>query len=217
VLETATLETLLEAWLESLSMTRLDPGSLVLAVFGVMCCFFGYRTIRLLLDVSGFAVLGLTSAVLAGYFAEGNLVIVGLALLAGGITGGIIAHLAYRVGVTLFGGGMSALLAWNWAQLVVEQSNYALALVLIAGLSGAAAAFFLERFAVTLISAAVGAWFTMRGILLLLEAMEITPARPDTGTALQSLSTEVLSWMALLIAGFVFQLVAGSRKKKSGQ
>ncbi len=215
--ETVVLEHMLQPWIESVSMLHLDSGTIILAASGLLCCFFGYRTIRLLLDASGFVALGLTSALVTGYFAEGNLAAVGLALVTGGITGGIIAHLAYRFGVTVFGGGMSALVAWNWGQILFEQANYALALVVVSALSGAAAAFFLERYAVSVITAAIGAWFAMRGILLLLEAMEITPARPDTPAALQDLSTELLSWMALTVMGFLFQLIAGRRKKTSGQ
>ncbi|OQB41731.1 MAG: hypothetical protein BWY09_00543 [Candidatus Hydrogenedentes bacterium ADurb.Bin179] len=216
-METAALTDSLKPWIESLSMTRLDPASILLAAGGILCCFFGYRTIRFLLDVSGFVATGLAAALVAGYFTEGNLAVVGIALMAGGITGGIIVHLAYRLGVVVFSGGMSALVAWYWARMAFDESNYGIALVLVAALSGAAASFLLERYAVSLITAAIGAWFAMRGILLLLEAMGITPERPDTGPALQDLSTELLAWLALTGMGVLFQLVAGRRKKGSGQ
>ncbi|NLH75792.1 MAG: PDZ domain-containing protein, partial [Acidobacteria bacterium] len=44
----------------------LDPASVALAACGILCCFFGYRTTKLLLDVSGFVILGLAAALLVG-------------------------------------------------------------------------------------------------------------------------------------------------------
>lgn len=196
-------------------MVELNPASIALAACGIVCCFFGYRTAKLLLDVSGFVVLGLVASLAVGFFSDGNLAAMLGALVAGGILGAVIAHLAYRAGVMLFGCGVCALAAWNWAQLSLESGGI-LAAVVLGGLVGGLAAFFLERFTVSLITAGLGAWFTVQGVFLLLEEMGVTPEKQETGSFLDSLPSWLFAWLALTVVGFLFQLVAGKLWKTSG-
>lgn len=215
-MEGIVVEKLLEPYLDSLSMLELDPASVALAVCGILCCFFGYRTTKLLLDVSGFAVLGLAASLTVGYLSEGNLAAILCALVAGGLLGAGIAHFAYRIGVTLFGCGVSGLVAWNWAQGALE-GNQALAAVVLGALAGGLAAFFLERFTVRVITSMLGAWFTVQGVFLLLESMDVTPVHPETGEALRDVPSRFIAWGVLALVGFLFQLVAGRRKKASAE
>ena len=197
-------------------MEQLNPGSIGLAACGILCCFFGYRTTRLLLDASGFVVLGLIGVLGAGFASGGHLLFMLGGLAAGGLLGLLVAHFIYRLGLMLFGGGLGALVAWSYADTFLE-GNAAIAAIVIAGVASGLAALFLERFTLSLVTAALGAWFTVRGVFLILEAMEITPVRPETGASLAHISTMVLAWAALTGVGFLFQVVAGGRKKSSGQ
>lgn len=215
-MESIPVEKLLEPYLDSLSMVQLDPASVALAACGILCCFFGYRTTKLLLDVSGFVILGLAAALLVGFLSEGDLGAVLCALIAGGVLGAGVAHFAYRIGVMLFGCGITALVAWNWVQVALEE-NHALAAVVLGGLVGGLAAFFLERFTVRLVTAMLGGWFTVQGVFLLLESMDVTPVQPETGEAFRNVPTQAVAWAVLTLVGFLFQLVAGRRKKTSGE
>ena len=215
-MENIPVEKLLEPYLKSLSMVQLDPASVALAACGILCCFFGYRTTKLLLDVSGFVVLGLAASLLVGFLSEGKLVAILCALIIGGFLGAVIAHFAYRIGVMLFGCGITALVAWNWVQVAMEE-NHALAAVILGGLAVGLAAFFLERFTVLLVTAMLGGWFTVQGVFLLLESMDVTPIHPETGGALRNVPTQAVAWGVLTIVGFLFQLVAGRRKKAAAE
>lgn len=215
-MEQVVLENMLRPYLESFSMVELNPASIALAACGILCCFFGYRTTKLLLDVSGFVVLGLACSLAVGFFSGGDMAGMLGGLVAGGILGAVIAHMAYRAGVMLFGCGVTALGAWNWAQYSMESGGI-LAAVVLGGLAGGLAAFFLERFAVSLITAGLGAWFTVQGVFLLLEEMGVTPEKQETGGLLDTVPPRIFAWIVLTFVGFLFQLVAGRFKKTSGQ
>lgn len=197
-------------------MEQLNPVSLLLAACGIVCCFFGYRTARLLLDISGFVVVGLLSLLAGGVLTEGNLMVMFGALVVGGILGAVLAHFIYKLGLALFGGGLSALIAWSYADIYLE-ANAFIAAVVVAAVVGGIASLFLQRFTLSLITAGLGAWFTVEGVFLLLEAMEITPVRPEAGERLAQVSTMVLAWVILTGMGFIFQLVSARRKKASGE
>ncbi len=179
---------------------------------GLLCCFFGYRTTRFLLDAIGFIALGLAAALLTGIVSDGNLALMGLALLVGGVAGALLAHFVYRLGISFLAGAASGVIAW---QIMSLYDDTAMTWVVVgaAALSSGLLAIFLTRFFTSLSTAAIGAWFVARGTFVLLAKLDITPRLPDAENTLAAMSPAIISWLVLAGAGLVFQLIFGKRKK----
>lgn len=198
--------------MESFTLEESPAALLLLAACGLLCCFFGYRTTRFLLDAIGFVTLGLGAALLAGAVSDGHLVFMGVALLVGGIAGGLLAHFVYRLGVALFVGGACAFLAWHIMQFY-DEPRLTWVIVVAAALSGGLLAGFLSRLFISLATAVSGGLFVARGMFGLLAYFEITPRLPEMGSGFDATPPLLISWLALTVAGFIFQLLLGGRKK----
>jgi|GEM_PF-1253811 membrane-associated HD superfamily phosphohydrolase len=214
-LESVVLEKYLLPHLDVFQMVELNPATVVLTLCGIVCCFFGHRTTKLFLDLSGFAVLGLLAALTVGFFSDGNVPYMSVALMVGGILGAIITHMAYRLGIILFGGGIITLAAWNYLQPTWD-SGILFAFVILAALVGGLASFFLERFTISLITAGLGAWFTVQGVFLILQAMGVSSEGEEAAATLKTNSSIGLSWLLLAALGFLFQLIEKKFRKASG-
>ena len=197
---------------ESIALEESSFALCALIACGLLCCFFGYRTTRILLDAVGFIALGLAAALLVGVASDGNLALMGVALLVGGVVGALLAHFVYRLGVSFLAGAAAGLIAWQIMSLY-DDSAMTWVVVGASALSSGLLAMFFTRFFTSLSTAAIGAWFVARGTFALLEHIEITPRLSDSENTLAAMSPAVISWLVLAGVGLVFQLIFGKRKK----
>lgn len=183
------------------------PAALLFLVGGVLSCFLGQRTFRIVLGLYGFVI---------GVLAAGS--IVGpadstrdlLLLIGGGLGGALALVLAYFIGVALLGAAFAALAVHGVAaQLGTEPA----AMVVIgATIAGALAALWLQRYVIVVGTAFGGAWLLVMGALGLWHREAVTglgsaasgwqayPLRPAPGE-----SWVLIVWLLLAIAGLVAQ------------
>jgi hypothetical protein len=184
------------------------PAAVLFLVGGLLSCFLGQRTFRIVLGLYGFVLGVLVAGSILGP-AEGTRDF--LLLGAGGLAGALALVLAYFIGVALLGAVFAALAVHAVAaQLGMEPA----AMVVIAcTIAGALLALAIQRYVIVFGTAFGGAWLLVMGALGLWHQESVTglgdaaqgwlsyPLRPAPGE-----SWVVVVWLVLAIAGLVSQL-----------
>ncbi len=201
--------------IEMVAMEQPVLAAVALIACGMVCCYFGYRTTYFLIDVTGFIFIGMTALLLAGMATQGNLLIMGVALVAGGIIGAFLAHRVYRLGVMAFGGGVCALLAWHFSDALPSE-QWELPVVIASGVLGGVLSLFLQRFIISLATAVLGGLFVAHGAFLLLAQFDINPTLPEAAVEASGGAAPFLAaWAGVAATGFLFQLVCSGLRKKT--
>ena len=191
------------------------PAAAVLIAGGLLACFFGYRLLRLVLGVYGF-ILGalVASSLVAASNTSGMLIAAAL----GGVLGAAIMFSAYFVGVLIIGAGLGALVAH--AMWVPTGHDPHQLVVILFAVIGAIGGWLSQRYVVITGTAFGGAWTALGGVAALLESR-----RPSTADAvwvaypLQPAPGHrwfLIAWLALGVAGLVFQLRGRKATAKKG-
>lgn len=179
-------------------------GGILIILFGIVNCFFGYVYFRLLLGVWGFFMGGALGISLASDAAP---VVVLAAGLIGAVLGALLIYLLFRVGLLIIGALLGyALTAALLAALGINENILLLALggALIFGIL----ALVLNRVFIIVLTAFSGASAIITGVSLLLDAERITTAfaerRFDPVFADTPLIVGVF-WLLLAVAGIFIQ------------
>ena len=139
------------------------PAAALLIGGGLLACFFGYRSFKVVLAVFGF-ILG--AIVASSVFGVSDTTPMVIAALIGGIAGGALLLAAYFVGVALVGAGLGALLAQAiWTQIEGDPHPF---VVVFFSVGGALLATWLQRYVIILGTAFGGAWTLLVGVLAIL-------------------------------------------------
>jgi hypothetical protein len=179
-------------------------GGILIILFGIVNCFFGYVYFRLLLGVWGFFMGGALGISLAS---DGAPIVVLAAGLIGAIIGALLIYLLFRVGVLLIGALLGyALTAALLAALGINENIFVLSL-------GGAATFallalFMNRVFIIVLTAFSGASAIITGVSLLLDAERITRAFAERRFAPVSAETPLIVgvfWLLLAVAGIIIQ------------
>ena len=134
------------------------PAAAVLIGGGLLACFFGYRSFKVVLAVFGF-ILGATIG--SSVFGVNDTTPMVIAAVIGGIAGGALLLAAYFVGVALIGAGVGALLAQLiWTQIEGDPHPF---VVVFFSVAGALLATWLQRYVIILGTAFGGAWTVLVG------------------------------------------------------
>lgn len=153
------MESILELNLESLPETQARLALGALAVAGLLYCYFGYPLFRLLLALAGFALAGAVAALLTGWISGGNLAAMAIALVFGGVCGALALYWLYRVGVFCL--GVLGAIVVAQAALGDRPEEWVPYALIGSAIAGGVLALLLERAAMTLATAAVGAWIAV--------------------------------------------------------
>lgn len=191
------------------------PAAAVLVAGGVLACFFGYRTFKVVLAVFGFIIGALAAS---SVFGASDTTPMLLAALVGGIAGGALLLAAYFVGVALVGAGIGALAAnVVWTQIEGDPHPF---VVILFSVAGALLATWLQRYVIVLGTAFGGAWTVLVGGLAVMgnngplraaaqgDIWVAYPMNPAPGQAWLP-----WAWLGLGLAGTVVQMywTAGDR------
>ena len=198
--------------LEGLGGASVVAGVVAILV-GLGICFWGYRLIRVVLAIFGFAVgaiLGFALANLAGTSTEVALI----AALAGGLIGAALSAAVYKFGIFLLGASAGAVLG-GMLGANLGGNGQVIAAVVAAVLVGVLAVV-AQRVVIILVTAFSGSWLAARAGTALLVAQAVdwgdllgSPSvAPAAGTAV---NLYLVVWALLGVAGAVVQLRA---KKK---
>lgn len=179
---------------------------------GILVCFFGYRLMRFTLVIGALtlgAYLGFFIATKAG----AGFWVVALAAIIMGIIAAVLAGFLFKAAVFLLGAVSGALVSAVFSSWTGWQHLLILAL---SGLLGGLLALFIQRPALSFLTAFLGAWWMVAGTYnligsLLEGARHITRLRLGEGVALPLLA---LAWLALGVLGFFGQMFKTGKKRK---
>lgn len=200
--------------MEALASTEAEAGAVVAVVIavGTLYCFLGYRTLRFIIGLTGFLVAGGVAGILAHWVVEGNLVVIGICALIGGISGAFALTFLYKTGIFFvgaLGGGLAA-----HAILQVRPEPWIPLVVVGIGLVAGLLAILIERPVMMLATAAIGAWLVISGVSYFLEGsvdlgqFGFAPATAERSSAL------IGGWAVLTIAGVLAQFATRKKAKK---
>jgi hypothetical protein len=184
------------------------PAAVLFLVGGVLSCFLGQRTFRIVLGLYGFVVGVLVAGSLIGPADTTRDL---LMLIGGGVGGAVALVLAYFIGVALIGAAFAALAVHAVAaQFGAEPPAM---LVIACTIAGALIALSVQRYVIVVGTAFGGAWLLVMGALGLWHRESVTglgtaasgwqayPLRPAPGE-----SWVLIIWLVLAVAGLVAQL-----------
>lgn len=180
------------------------PAAVLFLVGGLLSCFLGQRTFRIVLGLYGFVLGVLLVGSILGPADSGRDM---LLMIGGGLIGALALVLAYFVGVALLGAVFAALAVHGIAaQLGMEPPAM---LVIACTVAGALVALAMQRFVIVICTAFGGAWLLVMGALGLWHQESVTglgqgwlayPLRPAPGE-----SWVVVVWLVLALAGLFAQ------------
>ena len=188
------------------SYALLIVGALVV---GAVYCFLGYRTLKLLIALTGFVLAGSAAAVVASMVAPASTIAVLVAGGIGGVCGAFAVLFLFRAGVFLLGVLGAAVIAQSvlgerpepwvpWALLGIS-------------LGGGLLALLLERTILTLATAAIGAWLVVAALSLYFVGPNLIDD-PEKWTDVGGGGwIAFIAWVALAIAGAFAQFTFGRR------
>jgi hypothetical protein len=204
------------ALLERAQQLFTDTGSeqitlLLALVAGVLYCFLGYRLLKFLIGLTGFALAALAAGLMAAWLSQGNTIAVAIAGFLGGLAGAAFMYFIYRAGIFSLGLLGAALIAHHiLAATALPWAPWAIVGI---GVAGGLLALLIERPVITVATAALGAWILLvTGALFLMESDAADSATVQELTANASL-TILATWTMLTVAGTLAQL-ATYRKPK---
>ena len=183
------------------------PAAVLFLVGGLLSCFLGQRTFRIVLGLYGFVLGVLVAGSILGPADSGRDY---LMLLAGGFGGALALVLAYFIGVALLGAVFAALAVHAiTAQLGTEPAAM---LVIACTVAGALIALAMQRYVIVICTAFGGAWLLVMGALGLWHREAVTglggaaqgwlsyPLKPAPGE-----SWVLIVWLILALAGLFSQ------------
>jgi len=184
------------------------PAAVLFLVGGLLSCFLGQRTFRIVLALYGFVLGLLVTGAILGVADSGRDYLI---LLGGGVAGAVALVVAYFIGVALLGAVFAALAVHAIsAQLGTEPAAM---LVIACTVAGALLALALQRYVIVFGTAFGGAWLLVMGALGLWHREAVTglggaaqgwlsyPLRPAPGE-----SWVLAVWLVLALAGLFSQL-----------
>ena len=186
-------------------------------IAGLIVCFQGYRVFKAVLGIAGF----IAGAALVFNFSAmytGNMIVLVIAAIFGGMIGASLALAFYFVGLFLIG----ALAGWQLGLLLSTALPVGTVLLLpaVAAVVLGIVACFLQRPVITVATAMIGAWSVVTGLFYFFGSGIIpTDLFRHPATLIENMRETdpmvLFGWIALSIAGIIFQS-SRRRKEKAG-
>jgi hypothetical protein len=188
-------------------------GAVAIAIaVGTLYCFLGYKTLKVVIGLTGFILAGGVAGVLVIWLFPEQALVAAIAALIGGFCGALALFFLYKFGVFLIGLLGTALIAYTI--MADSTSPYAIWIVLGCALAGGLIAVTLERFITILATAAIGAWFVVCGIGFFLVGpsfLDILQQPVELGKDRQVLIT---CWAIVALSGAVAQFATTRARPK---
>jgi hypothetical protein len=180
---------------------------------GTLYCFLGYRTLRFVLCLTGFGLAGAVAGGLAAWLSQGDALWSSGAMVFGGLCGAFAMVFLYRTGVFLVGMLAAALIAQN-ALTGSEAASSVWALLGAAALGGVLA-LVIERFVMTVATAAIGAWLVVCGVGFFLVGPSFLDVFQEPLEAGHDRGVALLCWTILAVAGALAQFATTKRRVRT--
>lgn len=176
---------------------------------GTLYCFLGYRTLKVLIGLTGFCIAGMTAATLASLVSEGEVSYMAFAGIIGGLFGAMALSFLYRTGVFFIGVLGAALIASNC--LAAQGSSWVPLAVIGMGLVGGLVALLVERPVITVSSAAIGAWIVVSGVAYFMYDASWLQEWGRSFAEFKERNIVLACWAILAVAGTFMQIATRKR------
>jgi len=181
-----------------------DTVAVIFAIaIGTLYCMLGYRTLKFIIGLTGFALAAVSAAYLGNWMGEGNAYAVAGAALVGGLCGAMALFFLYKLGVFCIGLAGALLVAIN--VLSSRPEPWIIPAIIGAGLIGGLLALLIERHIMTLATSAIGAWIVVCGVSFFLKGAEFVQTLGQHRPPTDEERIVLLCWIVLGIAGMMAQ------------
>jgi hypothetical protein len=176
-------------------------------IAGIIVCFWGYRIFKVALGIAGF-IAGAVLFYNFGAIYTSNLIVLVILAIFGGLIGASLSIAFYFIGIFLLG----ALAGWQIGFLIATAINieFIIIIPIITAIVIGILACFLQRPIIIISTALIGAWSVVTGGFYFFGS-GIIPVDlfRDPFMLIESLREVnpivILAWIALSIAGMIFQ------------
>lgn len=193
----------------SLSINQHNALVATMVSVGTLYCFLGYRTLKVVLAITGFLLAGGIAALVAGRLGDENSALMVVCGVMGGLMGALLFSFLYKTGIFVLGLLSASLIAQN---MLVSRPEAWIPLVIIGiGIAGGIVALKIERPVVTIATAALGAWIVVTGVAYFFvgaTSVQQWGLSPELETE-QSLV--LACWATLTVAGVLAQFATRKR------
>lgn len=185
---------------------------ILIVVWGLADCFFGFRIFKLTLTLLGVVMGALLGLVLGGALFDGGLIALSSGFILGGILGGALAFYVYLVGVFVLGFGGGVILA---APLLEPFLGSAINILLVIGVLSGILSIFLVKVMIIVITAVTGAFRVVFGASYLMGGYNFFDAITDPESLPTALAeSDGLFWTMALTAAAGILVQFHSRKRR---
>ena len=188
---------------EDLPLTVSNGVVAIAIAVGTLYCFLGYRTLRLIIILTGLLLAGAVAGALAAWISKGETIPIILSALFGGICGAVALAFLVRSGIFVLG-LLGAIVTAMHLTAGMEQPWIPWAVLATGGVGGLLT-LFLRRTIVIFASAAIGSWFVVSGILFFLAGPGALQQPSQTLLAVREGWVAVACWAVLAFAGVLAQ------------
>lgn len=180
---------------------------------GTLYCVLGYRTLKIIIALTGFGLAATTAARLGHWLGEANPYATLGAGLVGGLSGAAALMFLYRMGVFCLGLAGALLAAVN--VLSGRPEAWIVPAIIGIGLIGGLLALLIERPIMTLATSAIGSWLVVCGIAFFVLGADFVSTLGQTHPAGENERIVFLCWGVLALAGAIAQFATHNPKPKT--
>lgn len=179
---------------------------------GTLYCFLGYRTLKFVIGLTGFVMAGATAAVLAAWASQSDPAATIIIGALGGVCGAMALLFVYRFGVFLLG----FMGAWLVAHVALggRAEPWVVWALLTAAFVGGCLALVVERAAMTIATAAIGAWIVVCGVAFFALGPRFIDLFREPIEYGRNHGTLVACWAVLTLAGAFAQFATSTGRKR---
>ncbi len=177
-------------------------------IFGVICCFWGFRIFKVMLGIIGFIIGAYFGAHLGAYFTGGFGFVAILLGLLGGIVGSSLVVALYFLGIFVLG----AMGGWILGMMITGATGAGISILIIAAiaLAGGLLAVFAQKLILIVATSFVGAWYVVSGAFYFMgSGFDPMAVFRDPSDMIKysggPYNVILASWLLLGIAGMFFQ------------
>ena len=192
-----------------------DLALVAMLVVGILYCFLGYRLLKFIIALTGFALAALSATLIVAWLTHANPIAIIIAGVLGGIAGAVFMFFIYRAGIFCLGILGATLIAHHL--LSATEIPGAPWVILGLGVVGGLLALLIERPVITVATAALGAWILLvTSALLLMQSDAADSATVQELTSNASLAI-LATWTVLTIAGTAAQFATYRKPRPQPQ
>lgn len=201
--------TIPEINLQSLDVHQVTIVVSIVMGLGAWYCFFGYKTLKTIIGLTGFILAGGVAGLLIHWVTNGHILSTAIAAFIGGIAGACALFFLYKTGIFSLGLLGATLVAHN--TLADRPESWAPLAILGLGVAGGLCALIIEKPVMKLATATLGAWLIVTGAAYFLAGSPEITDLSQAFTLHEHRKIILSAWAITSIAGAMAQWATGRK------